>query len=148
MRHLDPLDYLIILKDGGIFLDSASAAAWAWFKTRHAHSWPSAQGTIMGTQVKSITNSYIRPWVGDLTDRRDFMVPRSEAPLLVVTLAVVIATIGHLLPPIPQPLAYHHFADHRPYLSIPNFEAVVSNIPFAIVGLCGLIFLLKPRAVA
>lgn len=74
------------------------------------------------------------------------MIPRSKAPLLLLTIAVVIATIGHLLPPIPQPLAYHNFADQRGWLGIPNFGDVVSNVPFAIVGVWGLIFLFKPHA--
>jgi hypothetical protein len=50
------------------------------------------------------------------------------------------------LPPIPQPQAYHNFADYRSWLGIPNFGDVVSNLPFAIVGLWGLIFLLRPGA--
>src|SRR5215467_1399145 len=74
------------------------------------------------------------------------MVPRSKAHLLLLTVAVVIATIAHLLPPIPQPLAYHNFADQRPWLGIPNFGDVASNLPFAIVGIWGLIFLFGPGA--
>jgi hypothetical protein len=73
------------------------------------------------------------------------MLPRSQAPLFLLALAVVLAIIALFLPPIPQPLAYHNFADHRPWLGIPNFGDVVSNLPFAIVGLCGLIFLSKPH---
>jgi hypothetical protein len=73
------------------------------------------------------------------------VLPRSKAPLLLLTPAVVLAIIALLLPPIPQPLAYHHFADQRSFLSIPNFGDVISNLPFALVGLCGLIFLRKPR---
>ena len=74
------------------------------------------------------------------------MIPRSKAPLLLLTVAVLIAIIALFLPPIPQPLAYHNFADHRGWLGIPNFGDVVSNLPFTIVGLCGLIFLSKPHA--
>ena len=73
------------------------------------------------------------------------MIPRSKAPWLLLAAAVVIAIIALLLPPIPQPLSYHNFADHRAWLGIPNFGDVVSNLPFAIVGICGLIFLSKPR---
>ncbi len=51
-----------------------------------------------------------------------------------------------MIPPIPQPLAYHNFADHRGWLGIPNFGDVVSNVPFALVGICGLIFLFRPHA--
>lgn len=73
------------------------------------------------------------------------MIPRSKAPLLLLTVAVLIAIIALFLPPIPQPLAYHNFADHRGWLGIPNFGDVVSNIPFAVVGICGLLFLFRPH---
>jgi len=67
MRHFDPWRLLPILKDVAVIVIGAATGAWAWFRTRHAHSWPSAQGTIMGAQVRSSTDSYIRPWVGDLS---------------------------------------------------------------------------------
>jgi hypothetical protein len=70
--------------------------------------------------------------------------PRSKAPLLLLAVAVLLAILSLFLPPIPQPLAYHNFADHRGWLGIPNFGDVVSNVPFAVVGICGLIFLLQP----
>jgi len=41
-------------------------------------------------------------------------------------------------PPIPQDPAYHAFADRRSWLGIPNALDVLSNVPFAIVGLLGL----------
>ena len=75
------------------------------------------------------------------------VISRSKAPLLLPTVAVVVATLSHLLPPIPQPQAYHNFADHRSWLEIPNFGDVVSNLPFAIVGVWGLIVLFTPNAV-
>lgn len=46
------------------------------------------------------------------------------------------------MPRIPQPQSYHHFADHRSLLGIANFADVVSNLPFAVIGSWGLIFLL------
>jgi hypothetical protein len=49
-------------------------------------------------------------------------------------------------PPVSQPASYHQFADQRPWLGIPNFGNVVSNLAFAIVGLWGLCFLLKSKA--
>ncbi len=73
------------------------------------------------------------------------VLPRSKAPWLLLAVAVVIAIIALAVPPIPQPPAYHNFADQRAWLGIPNFGDVVSNLPFAIVGICGLIFLSKPR---
>jgi len=45
------------------------------------------------------------------------------------------------LPRIPQPLQYHDFADQRACVSLPNCLDSVSNIPFILAGLAGLIFL-------
>jgi hypothetical protein len=45
------------------------------------------------------------------------------------------------LPPIPQPASYHQFADQRRWLGIPNFANVISNVAFAIVGVCGILFI-------
>ena len=67
-----------------------------------------------------------------------------KAPILLIAPAIVIAIIALLLPPIPQPLAYHNFADQRGWLGILNFGDVVSNLPFAIVGVWGLVVLFMP----
>jgi hypothetical protein len=40
--------------------------------------------------------------------------------------------------PMPQPLAYHDMADQRSWLGIPNALNVLSNLPFAVVGVLGL----------
>ena len=42
------------------------------------------------------------------------------------------------VPPIPQDPSFFDFADKRPWLGIPNFGDVASNIGFLIVGLLGL----------
>jgi hypothetical protein len=62
MKHFDPWDYVWILKDVALLLVSLGTAAWAWFRTRHAYSWPSAHGTIMGSYVERGVDSLIRPW--------------------------------------------------------------------------------------
>lgn len=51
-----------------------------------------------------------------------------------------------LLPAIPQPQAYHAFADARALLGIPNFWNVVSNAAILVVGLAGLLQLLRHSA--
>jgi hypothetical protein len=56
--------------------------------------------------------------------------------LLIVTAAAV--TIACVVPPIPQDPAYHRFADTRPLGAVANGWAVLSNLPFALVGLWGL----------
>jgi hypothetical protein len=62
---------------------------------------------------------------------------------LLVLIAAVVAIIAMLLPPIPQPQWYHMFADQRTFFGIPNFNDVVSNLPFAVVGLWGLVLLFR-----
>ena len=61
---------------------------------------------------------------------------RNHRILIAVVLVTGIATV--LAPRIAQDLAYHQFADTRPLLGIPNSLNVLSNLPFAIVGLAGL----------
>lgn len=51
---------------------------------------------------------------------------------------VIIAAVFVLVAPIAQPSAYHHFADPRRVLGVPNFADVVSNIAFVPAGLYGL----------
>ena len=72
------------------------------------------------------------------------MISRAKAPILLIAPAVILAIVAMLLPAIPQPLSYHNFADHRGWLGIPNFGDVVSNVPFAIVGIWGLLVMLTP----
>ena len=57
--------------------------------------------------------------------------------LLLGLLMVVIFVIG-MLDPVPQDLEYHLFADNRVFLGVPNFNDVVSNVGFALVGALGL----------
>jgi len=44
-----------------------------------------------------------------------------------------------LAPPLHQDPSYHAFADRRAILGIPNFWDVISNLPFLVVGLLGLV---------
>lgn len=48
------------------------------------------------------------------------------------------AILYFFLPPVVQPESYHHFADQRTILGVPHFFDVVSNLPFAVVGILGL----------
>lgn len=56
--------------------------------------------------------------------------------LLALTIITLISVF--LVPPIAQPLSFHHFADDRSLWGIPNFGNVVSNLPFLIVAVVGL----------
>src|SRR5262249_38219475 len=64
---------------------------------------------------------------------------RENRPLILLLglMAVSLAALP-LLPPIPQDQNYHHFADQRTLLGVPNFWNVVSNLPFIAVGAAGL----------
>jgi hypothetical protein len=50
-----------------------------------------------------------------------------------------------LLPAIPQPPAYHDFADRRAGFGIENVLDVVSNAGFLLAGIAGLVVVLRPR---
>jgi hypothetical protein len=73
------------------------------------------------------------------------LLSRSKAIALFLITAAVVAVIALCLPRTPQPLSYHNFADQRAWLGIPNFGDVASNLAFAIVGIWGLIFLVRIR---
>ena len=62
--------------------------------------------------------------------------PLRQQVLVAAILAAVIATI--FMPRTAQPLDYHQMADERTVAGIPNALNVLSNLPFAFVGLIGL----------
>jgi GNAT superfamily N-acetyltransferase len=57
---------------------------------------------------------------------------------VLLTVTAVAAAVVLRMDPIPQDPTYHRFADTRPWLGIPNFQNVASNLPFLVVGLLGL----------
>lgn len=64
-----------------------------------------------------------------------------------LALLVVLMVIGAMLMPrISQPASYHCFADARSWLGVPNTLNVLSNLPFALVGMIGLAAIFGPRA--
>ncbi|HKF20633.1 MAG TPA: alkaline phytoceramidase [Candidatus Angelobacter sp.] len=58
--------------------------------------------------------------------------------LLTIACVVAVTLFLWLMPPMSQPQSYHVFADQRTIVGVRNFWDVVSNLPFAIVGLVGL----------
>jgi hypothetical protein len=66
-----------------------------------------------------------------------FMVTNVRATTLLLTVAALVA-VALSLPPMPQPISYHDFADKRGIAGIPNALNVLSNLPFAVVGTLGL----------
>ena len=57
---------------------------------------------------------------------------------LIVALALGALIVALVAPPIAQDPAYHEFVDRQEILGVANFWNVVSNIPFAFVGIAGL----------
>jgi len=56
-------------------------------------------------------------------------------------LAAAVAGLAWLLPPIPQPLQYHQFADRHTCFGITGCFDTFTNVLFALAGLAGLRFL-------
>lgn len=69
--------------------------------------------------------------------------PVRYAILGAVTLAA--GVIAFSLDPVPQSQSYHAFADRRPWLGVPNFGDVASNVPFLFTGTAGLVALRAAR---
>jgi predicted membrane channel-forming protein YqfA (hemolysin III family) len=46
---------------------------------------------------------------------------------------------------MPQPVAYHDFADHREMLGVANFLDVASNAAFVLAGIVGFVVVLRPQ---
>lgn len=66
-----------------------------------------------------------------------------RATAAIAALIVFVGAFFLLVPPIPQDPAYHGFADSRTILGVPNFWNVVSNLPFLLVGLLGLAYVVR-----
>jgi len=66
---------------------------------------------------------------------------------LLILAAMVVAATALIFSrsPIPQSLDYHNFADQRSFVGVPNFLDVVSNLPFLIVGIWGLLVVASPK---
>lgn len=71
-----------------------------------------------------------------------FMNTRTVFLVGITLLAVALALF---LPAMPQPLAYHDFADKREAYGIENILDVTSNLAFTLAGLAGLLAVLRPR---
>ena len=56
---------------------------------------------------------------------------------------VIIATVFYFVDPIPQDPSYHQFADQQEIFGIANFSNVVSNLAFILIGLYGLISVVR-----
>jgi hypothetical protein len=65
--------------------------------------------------------------------------------ILLIAVTLLAVALAVFLPAMPQPSAYHDFADKRQAYGIENFLDVASNLAFAVAGLVGLLAVLRPR---
>jgi hypothetical protein len=64
--------------------------------------------------------------------------------IVAITAVSIIAVVS--MDPIAQNPAYHHFADRRGMINIPNFYNVLSSLPFVIIGILGMRLVALGRA--
>ena len=65
---------------------------------------------------------------------------------IISALTVFAIFVTWFIAPIPQNPAYHLFADRRYHFGIPNFYNVITNIPFVIIGIIGIVKVNKSGA--
>lgn len=66
---------------------------------------------------------------------------RHKWPARISLVFFVLASFGLLLTdPVLQQSSYHLLADNRSWLFIPNFADLISNFPFAFIGIAGLFY--------
>lgn len=75
------------------------------------------------------------------------MSPRSTYFLLIGMTAITLI-ITFAVAPVAQDTSFHHFADTRSLWQIPKFGNVVSNLPFLIIGIFGLLTVLQSQVTA
>ncbi|QTD45119.1 hypothetical protein [Ottowia testudinis] len=77
-------------------------------------------------------------WLGQHVDTAGGP-PAAEGALLLAVVAL--CALAAWLPAIALPAAYHGFADQRVWLGLPHAADVLSNLPFAAMGVWGLAWL-------
>ena len=65
---------------------------------------------------------------------------------IIVAIAALSIIAVFSMDPIAQDPAYHHFADRRGMINIPNFYNVLSSLPFVIIGIMGMRLVALGRA--
>jgi len=71
------------------------------------------------------------------------LLSRHAGAWLFLAVAVALGIAALLFPQMDLPPSYHHFADQRGWLGIPNFGNVASNVAYLAAGLWGLSFLAR-----
>ncbi|HEV2135318.1 MAG TPA: hypothetical protein VGR47_13875 [Terracidiphilus sp.] len=95
--------------------------------------------------MNSVSSIFVRTdQTVSVAERNRTLSPQQSLFTLVLA-AGALALVCAMIEPIPQPQWYHQFTDRRSFLGIPNFGDVASNLPFAVIGSWGLVFLLRSR---
>jgi len=68
--------------------------------------------------------------------------------LFIISFCILILTILVITDPVPQDLVYHLLIDQRQGFTVPNFANIISNLPFAIIGLSGLLLVLNHKEIS
>jgi len=87
--------------------------------------------------------SPLHPARGALSQLRAIRLSTKRYLIAGLVLAAILLTLS--LPPLPQPPAYHQFADQRGGMGIPHVFNVLSNAPLSAAGALGLGFLARGR---
>jgi len=72
--------------------------------------------------------------------------PADNRLKIIITIAALSIIAVFSMDPIAQDPAYHHFADRRGMINIPNFYNVLSSLPFVIIGIMGMRLVALGRA--
>lgn len=67
MRPFDPWKLLSFWQEIALVVVAASTSVWTWLRFRRAHSWPSAQGTIVSVVARSSGGGHSQRWAGEFT---------------------------------------------------------------------------------
>ena len=62
---------------------------------------------------------------------------------ILLFISLIAAGLIFSIGPIKQDLNYHQFADQRSFFSIQNFTNVITNIPFVIIGILGVLHIFR-----
>lgn len=76
---------------------------------------------------------------------KNLLVSQKTTLVLLISALLLTVLVFCFLKPIPQLQSYHHFADQRSWLGIPNAWNVLSNIAIALPGLWGLFLLTSSK---
>lgn len=72
----------------------------------------------------------------------------SRLILFTISICLLVLAIFTSTDPIPQDLVYHLLIDQRQWFTVPNFANIISNLPFATIGLSGFFLTLKNKEIS